>query len=295
MYAELRCRSHFSFLRGVSAPEALVEQAHQLLFSHSDDRSGWLTWDGSRHEMAQQCQMKLITGSHLSVRRVRGAFVLLVMNSIGYKNLCALITQGRRACAKGESQVSVEQVEHFSEGLLALYVGEPDRAAIEQWSSVFENRFYVGVTRHWVPGEEHRNQLLAREAGELGIPIVALGDVHAASRSQKPLLDVVMCIREGLTLDEAGSRLMANSERCLRTLTELKQVFYDEPEWLNETHRIAERCEFSLSSLKYEFPVRVVPEGHTPMTFLRERGEGGGRQSLRRRCTTLGTGSGAKP
>ena len=198
MYAELRCRSHFSFLRGVSAPEALVEQAHQLGYSAiaMTDQDG-LHGMVRAHEMAQQCQMKLITGSHLSVRRVGEPLVLLVMNSIGYKNLCALITQGRRACAKGESQVSVEQVEHFSEGLLALYVGEPDRTAIEQWSSVFEDRFYVGVTRHWVPGEEHRNQLLAREASGLGIPVVALGDVHAASRSQKPLLDVVMwCLCE---------------------------------------------------------------------------------------------------
>ena len=134
MYAELRCRSHFSFLRGVSAPEALVERSHGLGYSAIaiTDQDG-LHGIVRAHEMAQQCQMKLIIGTHLSVRRAGEPLVLLVMNHTGYKNLCALITQGRRACVKGESEVSMEQVAAFSEGLLALYVGPPDSAALEHW------------------------------------------------------------------------------------------------------------------------------------------------------------------
>ena len=278
MYAELRCRSHFSFLRGVSAPEVLIEQAHLLGYSalaltDQDGIHGMVR----AHEMAEQKGIQLIVGSHISVRRAGEPLVLLAMNHRGYQNLCALITQGRRACPKGESLVSVEQVARFSEGLLALYVGPPDRRALESWAEIFKGRIYVGVTRHWVPGEEERNQGLVTHATELGLPVVAVGDVHAAMRTQKPLLDVVMCIREGMTLDEAGDRLVANSERCLRTERELSQVFHDRPEWLEETSRVAERCHFSLDELKYEFPIRVVPEGETPMSFLRKQVEKGAR------------------
>ena len=117
-----------------------------------------------------------------------------------------------------------------------------------------------------------------REAGAAaGVPLVAAGDVHMHVRSRKPLQDVLTAVRLGRPLTACGIELQPNAERHLRSRLRLAQTY--PAELLAQTLRVAERCAFSLDELRYRYPDEVVPEGHTPSSWLRRLAwEGAGRR-----------------
>jgi error-prone DNA polymerase len=105
------------------------------------------------------------------------------------------------------------------------------------------------------------------------VPLVASGDVHMHVRARRRLQDAVTAIRHGVTLAQAGARLYPNGERHLRERSRLARLY--PAKLLAETLHIAQRCTFSLNELRYEYPQELVPEGHTPATWLRELVEQG--------------------
>jgi error-prone DNA polymerase len=108
---------------------------------------------------------------------------------------------------------------------------------------------------------------------ETGLPLVASGDVHMHVRERRALQDVLTAIRLGLPVAKAGYALHPNGERHLRRRETLERIY---PRALiEETIRIAERCDFSLDSLRYEYPEEIVPAGETPASYLRRLVEEG--------------------
>src|SRR5205085_11737306 len=97
----------------------------------------------------------------------------------------------------------------------------------------------------------------------------ATNDVRHARRASRPLLDVLTCIREKRTLDTAGTKLLPNAERHLKSPGEIADLFRDLPEALFTTRAIAERCEFTLADLGYRFPNFPLPPGETADEHLR--------------------------
>ena len=91
---------------------------------------------------------------------------------------------------------------------------------------------------------------------------------YAHSAARRPLADVVACIREKCTLDDAEFRLAANAERCLKPPEEMALLFRDYPDAIARTVEIAERCRFSLDELRYEYPDEVAPDGRPPQVVL---------------------------
>ena len=110
----------------------------------------------------------------------------------------------------------------------------------------------------------------------LCLPLVASGDVHMHCRERRAIQDTVTAIREGVTLDRAGFALYPNGERFLRPLATLQTVYADD--LLQESVAIAERINFSLDEIRYEYPHELVPDGQTPATYLRQLSEAGMRQ-----------------
>ncbi len=135
----------------------------------------------------------------------------------------------------------------------------------------FDDRLYVGASHSFRGDDARRIALLQAQADEVGAPLVALGDTLYHVPARRPLQDVVTCIREKCTIQEAGSRLSANAERCLKTPREMARLFRNHPGALEHTIEIAQRCSFDLSELKYEYPAEPVPEGLTPQLHLEER------------------------
>jgi len=305
-YIELHACSAFSFLRGASFPEQLAQRAAELEMPALAllDRNG--VYGAQRFSVTARenhlrpiigCELNLEDGSILSV---------LVENRTGYKNLCELLTQAHLRSEKGKCAVQWGELPEFAGGLIAFLgsarasravsgapagnssaqtipFGEAPNGAREgacapqnladraQFliDTFGRENIYVEIQRHFLRGEERVNRQLVDLAAHYRLPILATNGVQYAKPYGREVLDVFTCIREHTHLDVAGKLLTRNSERHLKSDREMRQLFRDLPEAIQNSSRLAERLTFSLENLGYEFPEFPVPEGHSMDSFLR--------------------------
>jgi error-prone DNA polymerase len=128
---------------------------------------------------------------------------------------------------------------------------------------------FVEIQRHFIRGGERRNRELIDLARAHRLPLLATNGVQYAKPYGREVLDVFTCIREHTHLDAAGKLLTQNAERHLKNDRQMREIFADLPEAIENTSRLAERLTFSLENLGYEFPEYSVPAGHTMDSFLR--------------------------
>ncbi len=279
-YAELHCLSDFSFGRGASSAAELFDRAKQQGYralAITDDAS--LAGIVRALEASRATGMPLIVGSEITLDPVCGKpglrLVLLVETFTGYSTLCQLLTQGRRRSVKGEYSLSRDDIDGDLPGLLVLWLPDAmlSRSDGEWLKQHFDGRLWLAVELHRGADDARRLRELLALSQSLGIPAVASGDVHMHVRGRRALHDTMTAIRHRTTIAQAGKRLFPNGERHLRACRVLAAIY---PEHLlAETLRIAERCTFSLDELKYEYPHELVPEDHTPATWLRHLVEQG--------------------
>jgi len=285
-YAELWCLSNFSFLRGASQPEELVERAHALGYSAlaiADECS--MAGIVRAHMAAKAVGLKLLIGAQFEVQGANPFTLIALAQSLnGYGNLCEFITGLRRNSEKGTYRLTFEDLNaHRLEDCLILMAprrgSTPTQlAALTQWLvGAFSGRCWLAALRERVLGDEMWLHRLRQAGTDASVPLVAVGDVHMHVRSRKPLQDVMTATRVGKPLTECGHELQPNAERHLRTRLRLAQLYG--ADLLAETVRIAERCQFSLEELRYQYPDEVVPAGETPSSYLRRiTYEGAGRR-----------------
>tara|TARA_R110002096_G_scaffold22547_8_gene72330 strand:- start:31998 stop:35102 length:3105 start_codon:yes stop_codon:yes gene_type:complete len=279
-YAELHALSNFTFLRGASHPEELVETAAALGYEAlaiTDECS--MSGIVRAHAAAKQAGLKkLIVGSELRLRSGR-KLVVLVQNATGYAALCQLISRARRAAEKGSYELTRHDFEDGLPGCLVLWVPDEDLVldVEDHWiRETFRDRLWIAV--ELLADGRQREQLdrLRAEGRRLHLPLVASGDVHMHIRARRILQDAVTAIRLGTTVEQAGFALYANGERHLRALAVLERVY--PAELLAESVRIAERIQFSLDELRYEYPNELIPDGETAASYLRKLTEEGMQQ-----------------
>ena len=268
-YAELHCLSNFSFLRGASSAQELFERAKALGYSAlaiTDEAT--MAGIVRAYEAAKNTGLKLIVGSEIQLHD-GPKLVLLAQNLGGYQTLCRWITTGRRRAEKGGYRLRRADLEEDNEGVLALWPpgSSPDIGHGEWLRATFGDRAWLAVELHRGPDDARRLHELRELGRRLGLRLVASGDVHMHARGRRALQDTVAAIRHRTTVAEAGDRLFPNGERHLRRREALAQIH--PPELLAETQAIADRCRFEMDQLKYTYPKEVVPEGHTPTTWLR--------------------------
>ncbi|MFZ2208947.1 MAG: error-prone DNA polymerase, partial [Porticoccaceae bacterium] len=270
MYAELHCISNFTFLRGASHPEELVQRAAELGYAAiaiTDECS--LAGVVRAHGAAREHGIPLIIGSEFRLRE--GVhLVLLAPDRAAYGELAGLISRGRRRSPKGTYDLGLNDLESCSGRCLALWrpTGDStaDLAAGRALRALFADRLWLGVT-HCLDGAEAASQAAHRDvAARLGIPLAACGEVHMHVPQRKPLQDVLTAIRLNTPVAALGRRLAANAERHLRPLARLQELY--PPALLAATLAIAARCRFSLAELRYEYPDEVVPPGISPAAHL---------------------------
>ncbi len=283
-YAELHCLSNFTFLRGASHPEELVEQAHHLGY-----RSLALTDECSfaglvrAHVAAKQCGLELIVGSEICLFD-GPRLVLLATDRRSYGCLSALITQGRRAAEKGAYRLCRQDLDVGLSGCLALLIPTMSHTAnidtlfadADWLAARFPGRTWLAVELFLDGHDQRRLQAIQKASFALGLPMVAAGDVHMHVRERRVLQDTLTAIRLGVEVKTLGCTLHANGERHLRRYELLARVY--PAELLAETLKIASRCQFSLDELRYEYPQELVPQGQTPSQYLRELTEEGARR-----------------
>jgi error-prone DNA polymerase len=274
-YAELHCLSHFSFGRGASSARELFERARRngyTALAITDECT--LAGIVRALEASRETGVKLIVGTEI-VLEDGPKLVLLAEDQTGYTAICKLITQGRRRADKGEYSLQRADLADGLPGTLALWLPEatPKDEHGEWLRSLFEGRLWIGVELHRGPDDDARLAALQALGARLHLPLVACGDVHMHARNRRIVQDTLTAIRHHKTLAEAGAHLFPNGERHLRTRQALAAIH--PRELLDESVRIAERCTFRLDELKYEYPRELVPEGHTPTTWLRQLTEEG--------------------
>jgi error-prone DNA polymerase len=134
--------------------------------------------------------------------------------------------------------------------------------------SAAPDRVWLGLAMPYSGQDKRRVAKLARIAAELGVPSLATNDALYATAKQRQLHDVVSCIRQGIRLDEAGTRIAANGERHLKPGQEMARLFADYPEAVAESIRLLDRIDFDLKQLRYVYPHEPVPKGWTPQAWL---------------------------
>lgn len=312
-YAELHCRSNFSFLTGASHPAELVERAKALRYGAlaiTDECS--LSGVVRAHVEARECKLPLIVGSEIRltlpeatgkassrailsqarapkqapnpVRNLvpHARLVLLAQTRRGYGNLSHWITVARRRAPKGaylahpgdlEGRVPNAPTLAGLPECLALLVpdaSQPFETVFGHavWLKIwFDDRAAIALSLLRRPGDDELAATVRRVAQLTGLKIVATGDVLMHLRSRKPLQDTLAATRLKRPVAECGLLLEANAEQHLRSRPRLASLY--EPEWLENTLELADRCSFSLDQLKYEYPREVVPAGQTPAGHLR--------------------------
>jgi error-prone DNA polymerase len=282
-YAELHCLSNFSFLRGASHPEELVERAKSQGYAAlalTDECS--LAGAVRAHLAAKDAGLPLILGSEFTLSSGM-ELVLLATDRANYGDLSQLITRGRRQAAKGTYRLTRDDVAEVVAKCIALWLPALDLRAADIGGSlrddatfirdVFAERAWIGVELLAQAGDAARLAQSAALSKASGLPLVAAGDAHMHVRARRALQDTLTAIRLKTPLDECGHALHPNGERHLRSRARLASLY--PPALLAETLRIAERCHFSLDELRYEYPEEIVPPGETATSWLRKLVERG--------------------
>jgi len=284
-YAELHCLSNFTFLRGASHPEELVKRAVELGYSAlaiTDECS--LAGIVRAHVAAKEHGLPLIVGTEIRLED-GPKLVLLATDREAYGNLSELITTGRRRGAKGRYSLSRADLDGGSAGCLALLLpphpgplprggeGGDDLAQARWLAGCFPGSAWIAVELLCGPNDRARLEELCELGTASGLPLVAAGDVHMHVRSRRRLQDTLTAIRLRVPVDRCGHALYPNAERHLRLRLRLANLY--PVELLAETLNVAERCTFSLDSLRYEYPEELVPVGETPASHLRRLTEEG--------------------
>jgi error-prone DNA polymerase len=266
-YAELHCLTSYSFLRGASSPEELVQRASGLGYralAITDECS--VAGIVRAHVAAKDLGMKLIVGTEITL--VDGVKLVLLATSIrGYETMCELITTGRRAAGKGEYRLARKDIPDHPEGLEAIWI--PGVIEEGRWlASRFGAHAWIAVELHRGGDDGARMAQVESMAAQLGLRCIAAGDVHMHARGRKKLHDVMTAIRLKCPLSRAGRRLHPNGERYLRSIGRLAALH--PARQLAATLDLASRCAFSLDQIRYEYPEELVPPGETPATHLRK-------------------------
>ncbi len=291
-YTELQVTTPFSFLRGASHAEELVAQAKHLGLSGLavTDRNS-LAGAVRMHAAAKEAGLKCIIGARLDVMAAAQgetreglhlvstpvpacSLLAWATNRAAYGRLTRLISLGQRRAGKGECLITLDDVAAFQHGLMFCVIpppGWPDEGFETTLRAVLDRLdvkpHLAATVRHDGCDKARLNRLAGLERAH-GTPMLATSDVHFHHPARKRLADVMACIREGVTIAEAGYLLAPHAEAHLKSPAEMSRLFRDHPQAITRTQAVADACTFSLDELKYEYPDEPVPKGTSPQKHL---------------------------
>jgi error-prone DNA polymerase len=285
MYAELQVTTNYSFLRSGSHPGELalraVELGHTAIgIADRNTLAGVVRAYAALKEYyadlddppPQEERVKLLVGSRLETRD--GYSLLTYPTDLdAYKRLSRLLTVGNRRAAKGQCDLTFDDLAAYAEGILAIVLPprRPDDPAFRQrlrtLADLFGDRCYLAGTMLFRGDDARRLAQLDNLADEMGVGLVATNDVHYHAPERRALQDVITAIRLGCTVDALGFRRFASAERHLKEPEEMARLFRRHPRAIERTQEIVQRCSFTLKDLTYQYPV-MYEGGETPMDKL---------------------------
>ena len=218
---------------------------------------------------------RLITGTRLVFADDTPEIVAYPMGREGWGRLTRLLTLGNRRALKGECTLYLEDLVADAGDLLFIVI--PPHApgggldnAIAHLRQAAPAAVWLGAAMMRRGDDRRRLARLAAIATAERVPLIATNDVLYADPVERDLQDLLTCVRDGVSIAEAGRRLEVNAERHLKTPAEMARLFRDAPDAIAETARFLARARFDLGQLRYEYPDEPVPQGWDPQAWLEQ-------------------------
>ncbi len=315
-FVPLHNHSDYSLLDGASQLPAMVERAKQLNMPAIALTDHGVMYGAI--ELLKLCKgtdLKPIIGNEMYVingsiddpqqkKEKRYHLVVLAKNEIGYRNLVKLTSISHLRGMRGRgifSRACVDKqlLQQYSEGLMiataclggeipqAILRGRPDvaRSVASWYQEVFGDDFYLEIQDHGSPEDRIVNVEIVKIARELGIQLIATNDAHYLSKHDVEAHDALLCVLTGKLISDE-KRLRYTGTEYIKTEQEMQSLFADHlersvvQEAIANTVKVAEKVEDYDILGKYQMPRFPIPQGHTPVTYLREVTEQGLRDRL---------------
>ncbi len=278
-YVELAVTTNFSFLRGASHPGDFVVRAQELDYpgigiADRNSLAGVVRAYAVWKTLEEDKRPRLLIGTRLVFRDGTPDILAYPKNRKAYGRLSRLISIGKLRTEKGECLLDFTDLLEHRRGLLLIVMptdletATPILAQLGADTWLAASMLYTGEDRRRLRDLKH----LSRQAR---VPLIAVNDVLYHRPDQRELQDVLTCIREHVTLKEAGKRLEANAERHLKPARDMARLFRACPEAVAETLRFCERISFTLAELGQRYPREPVARGKTADQHLRDLAEAG--------------------
>ena len=319
-FVHLSVHTEFSLLDGTVRLERPEAQANDKKKRHLEERFKTLTEQAAElgypalavtdlgnlfawikyYKAAESAGIKPIVGADLRIEPAAGGegverVILLAQNETGYRNLVRLVSRSHtEGQSRGSPRMEHGWFEGQSDGLLALLGARSDVGRqllsghfeeagqrLLRWQALFGDRLYLDVQRCERPDDEPHLQAAVRLARRHGVPLVATNDVRFLRRQDYGAHEARVCIAQGYTLDDSRRPRETTAEQYLKSPAEMRALFKDLPQALENSVEIARRCSVSQVFGKNHLPDFPVPDGHTVASYLREQSERGLAQRLR--------------
>lgn len=209
--------------------------------------------------------------------------ILLAENNTGYANLMKIVSKGFVDGFYYKPRVDYEVLEEYSEGIICLsacLAGEVQKllarnlyeeackAALKYEAIFGKGNYFLELQDHGIPTQKLVNRLLVRMSRELNIELVATNDVHYTYEDDAEAHDILLCIQTGKKVNDEDRMRYEGGQYYLKSEEEMRELFSYAPQALDNTHKIAERCNVEIEFGVTKLPKYDVPEGFTSESYL---------------------------
>lgn len=274
----LSVRSNFSFLKGASHPEELVEEAAKLEYAgigiaDENTLAGVVRGFAMAREILKQHKtFRYFVGCRLVFSDETPDLIVYPRDRAAYGMLCRMLSEGKaRADEKGACHLKIEDFLFRARGFqIIVTMGQGVENALERLQKVAKGQVWLALPMNFSGKDARYAEDLARIAETYHIELIAAGDILYHNKERRVLQDVVTCIRLHKTIDAAGFSLETNGEKYLKSKKEIKRLYNHYPRALLAQKDFISPIRFSLDDLSYSYPEEPVPEGKTPQSYLEE-------------------------
>lgn len=303
-FTHLHVHTEYSLLDGSSKIKEITKQAKELgMNSLAITDHGVMYGAIDFYRAAKDVGIKPIIGCEVYVapgsRFMKEAgenenryyhLILLAENNTGYANLCKIVSKGFVDGFYYKPRVDYEVLEEYHEGIICLsacLAGEVQRhlaqenyeegkAAAEKYLKIFgEGNYFLEMQDHGIPEQQTVNQQLLRLSKDIGVDLVCTNDVHYTYKDDVEAHDILLCIQTGKLKSDEDRMRYEGGQYYLKSPEEMAELFKYAPQALENTQKIADRCNVDFEFGVTKLPNFDVPEGYTSWTYLKELCEKG--------------------
>lgn len=303
-FTHLHVHTHYSLLDGLGKIDDLLEKAKSFgMTSLAITDHGTMYGVPEFYEKAIKKGIKPIIGCEFylapnglesKLSRLddnRHHLILLARNNQGYKNLMQLVSIAHLEGFYYKPRIDLKVLKKYSEGLIGMTAciegeipslilankyAEAKEKALEYESILGKDNFYLEI-QHLPNFDKQKivNEGLKKLAQETGLPLVATADVHYVNPEDAEVQDILICIQTNRKVTDNNRLSMKENHLHLKSPQEMEEFFHDTPEALENTNKIAERCNVTIEFGNTQLPYFPVPKNTTPDSFLRDLCEKG--------------------